>query len=429
VAITSQQFLLAAKDGHKFPTTQTKKDFQTAHQILKEKTENLISVVAHVAGEIVRVQNELNNSIEQIRKLKDTAPGYPTSTPVDVIYSCNEVLASSSEIIYAQSQSDTIKAAKNTRDSIEFLINAAKTVAKNAPESFIGDALLNSTFKTADELCKLLEIAKLSRQDPSVQTQLQIHGEQVTTAINSVVASLRRFPNATCIQLNDNDLDSQAIQELMKCQQIVGDSLRSILPPKPGHHDRANSIVVETANAVGTTTSNLIQAALRAYTERVKKQKIQAGDNYTADPIFINGLVSSAQNVTVSMQEVTCSTNNCTQTNKPEGVYLVASATAVGQSASGLSSKFGDEFVQTAKSVSVAVNGLIRATKLYTTVDDSTSSLIPMTKTHVDETDQWVKIIRLERELEQERKKAEAMKQTKAKVNNRKTLLLAQGPR
>jgi len=233
-------------------------------------------------------------------------------------------------------------------------------------------------------------------------------------------------------------LDSTAQQELMKCQQIIEDSLRGIQAPKPSQlqpqedYDRANATVVEAAKAIGMTTMTLLAAALAAQQDKARREKMKNGDQYSPDPMFINGLISSAQNVAVCVQEVTAATNRSTNV-KPEEDALIASATAVGQATSGLSAKFKDDsgVQKGAKAVAAATNGMVKAAKNYTAVAEGVDAKKRMNQVGSShggtETDQWVKIIRLERELEQEKKKAEAMKQVKLKANNRKTILIQQG--
>jgi len=441
VAITAQQLVLAAKDAHKFPNDpQAKATLAAAEKAVNDQINALNSVIRTVAAEALRCQNELDNAITAIKKLKDTAPGYPVSTPVDVIYGCKEVLAAASELIFAQNQIDTMEAGKANVSAADVLINAAYTVAKSAPDAFIGQTLTTNIGKAADELCKLLETAKLSRQDPTTQTKLELQGEKVTQSINGIVASLRRFPGAAGISLTDKDkdLDSQAQQELMKCHQIIEDAIRSIQTPKPSQlqpqedYDRANATVVEAAKSIGTTTMNLIQASLIAQQDKAKKQKLSEGDKYAPDPMFINGLISSAQNVAVCVQEVASSTNKSTNT-APDEASLIASATAVGQATSGLSAKFKDtaNVQNCAKAVAAATNGMVKAAKNYSAVAegiDAKKRLNTVGSSHAgSETDQWVRIIRLERELEQEKKKAAAMQAVKLKANNRKTILIQQG--
>jgi len=183
----------------------------------------------------------------------------------------------------------------------------------------------------------MLKTSPAGRRSPQQQTQLETSGEQVTGAINQIILALRRFPNQESIDLvsKGTDLDDVAAQEMNKCVQIIAeaaallDKLRDDKDSKlPSYLKSVNSSIISSATEIAKAVAMLVRAAAVAQKERTAAGKAKEGARYHADPMWADGLISAAQEVSATIKELVTAAKSSAE-GKGEEELLVATARMV----------------------------------------------------------------------------------------------------
>jgi len=382
------------------------------------------------------IQN-LNNSIDAIRKLIKSALGFSTSTPEDVLNSCKDILKIVSKVIYSGTQQEVAEAANESVDVVDKLLNYAKALSKKAPDDSVATQLMTATNKSAELLCTLLETTKLNKNDPASQAKLETVGEQVTQAVNQIVAALKKYPRQMDISLTakGENLDQTAEKELMKTHKIIEESVKKLenmrpAPSKtPGSMDEANNGLIDAAITASKATGFLNQCALHAQKERAAYGQTKAG--YIPDQVLINGLLTATHGVSTSVQGLVGSSNTCiknkAQNGEEEGV--IASANAIATSTNHLfsasrakadhNSKIQLQLQQAIKNVAQATAKLVQAAQTYTVLAETAIENDSMAGVDVagvgvrKELEFQIKILQLEKALQREKNLQSTMKQAK----------------
>jgi len=289
-------------------------------------------------------------------------------------------------------------------------------------------------------MCQLLETGKLNRQDEATQPKLEQSSGLVTGAINGLVEALKKLPGADAIQIDDskNDLDKVAEEELRKCAETISAAAQTLMnykpPPRekkiPGVLDQIdiNEAIVKAAHAIASATGSLVSNAYDAQRERVEAKYKNAGRaRFNNDPTWANGLISASHNVAGSVQSLVKSANQAAQ-GKAEEESLVASARAVASATAHLvsaskaksdpNSKAQQSLSNAAKAVAQATSQLVSAAGQAAQFaeeeeDDVAQYNFGSAGGKAKELEQQVRILKLEKDLERERKRMLNMRKAK----------------
>lgn len=300
-------------------------------------------------------------------------------------------------------------------------------------------AINQAAAQVAQTMCQLLETGKLNRQDDATQPKLEQSSGTVTNAINSLVEALKKLPGAESVQLEDskNDLDKVAEDELKRCADIISQAAATLLAYKPPPREKKvgvldqidiNEAIVKAAQAIASATGSLVTNAYEAQRERVEnKYKNPGKTRYVNDPTWANGLISASHSVAGSVQSLVRSANSAAE-GKAEEEALVASARAVATATAHLvsaskaksdpNSKAQQSLSTAAKSVATATSQLVAAAGQAAQFneeeeDDVSKYNFGSAGGKAKELEQQVRILKLEKELEQERKRMLNMRKAK----------------
>jgi len=114
------------------------------------------------------------------------------------------------------------------------------------------------------------------------------------------------------------DFDSIAEQELRKAAKMIEDAANRLLTSRPRQvtesdvlsEEDINSAILDAARAITVATGSLVKAAVLAQRERIAKQRDPKTKHfYRADPAWANGLISAAQAVGGTTQDLVTSAN------------------------------------------------------------------------------------------------------------------------
>lgn len=442
IGFATHQLILACKDAQKLPDNQACKQAVTqAFVSFQESTKAMLGTVKDIGDEAARAERDMNKAIEAIKKAKTSVKPAEESSPDDVIAQCKLVLQASAQLIYAGNQKELTEAGEESVKAIEELLSSAKTMAGLAPDKQVGSAFTDSINKTTDEMIRLLQICKLNRAEESTKAKLEGQGEVMTASINGIIASLRRFTNIASAQEisldKEGDLDSLSEQELLKCAQIIEEAFASLTafnmptPQKRGPRDlldlnSINASIVDAATAIAKATSQLVAASVTAQRDRSKEARAKGGARYHADPMWANGLISASQGVAASVKELVSAANVISEKGKGDEASLIASARGVAASTAHLvaaSRTKADPNAPSQRQLQVAAKSVAQATAklvdsaqsigLYEeAIAEPDDIIVPDGGIAVGgvrlEMEQNIKILNIEKQLEQERQRRAA---------------------
>jgi len=371
--------------------------------------------------------------------LKNVKP--VNSNAEQVVEGAREVLAASAEVVFASNQGEVIQAGKASYLAVEKLLTRAAGASRLARADADAQAINQRAAQVAQTVCQLLETGKLNRQDESTQPKLEQSSGTVANSIQGLVEALNKLPGAEQVKLEDtkNDLDKIAEEELRKCADIITQAAQTLLsykpPPRekkiPGVLDQMdiNEAIVKAAQAIASATGSLVNNAYDAQRERVA-DKVKAGGRgrYNIDPTWANGLISASHSVAGSVQALVKSANQAAQ-GKAEEESLVASARGVASATAHLvsaskaksdpNSKAQQALSTAAKSVATATSQLVAAAGQAAQFteqeeeEDVNKYNFGSAGGKAKELEQQTLILKLEKELERERKHMLNMRKAK----------------
>jgi len=233
----------------------------------------------------------------------------------------------------------------------------------------------------------LLEAAKMARDTPESQRNMSTLSEKVADSILEVVGVARRLPGGSNLRLDEDtgdDLELLAERELMKAAKMIEEAANRLLAARPkkvqasdklDEHD-INAAILDAARAITIAVAALVQAATFAQRERIAKSKDPAKKHfYRKDPAWANGLISAAQAVGGSTQDLVSHANGFVK--KEEGSdeeFLIASAKQVAAATARLmaasrakSDPFSDShksLAEASKAVASATQALVEAARM-----------------------------------------------------------------
>lgn len=446
IGFAVHQLILAAKDAQKAnDNTSFKQAVDQAFSSLKDVTQAMTQSVKEIGDENARVERDMNRCIDTLRHSLQSTPAAASSSAADVMAQTQAVLGASAQLIFAGNQHDLTVAGEQAVAAVTELLGKSRAMASQAPDQQVADLLASSVNKTAQDVIRLLEVSKLSRSEASTQSQLEGAGEAVSQSITGIQAALRRFNVQNLdmsIEPEKEDLDYLAEQELMKCAKIIEDATASLtqsmfsLPPvkKSGKDvlniDDINASIMDAATLIAKATAKLVEASVYAQRDRAKEMRAKGGAKYHADPMWANGLISASQLVAASVQELVHAANVISSKGKGVEEALVACARGVAVSTAHLvaaSRSKADPHAESQKRLQAAAKEVAQATAKLV---DSAQSIgiyedaIAEEEVVIADTgvavggvrmamEQNIKILSLEKQLEQERQRRNKYNQAK----------------
>ena len=429
LGIRAHQYVLAARDYEKNRRDATvQSSFTTAETAMRDAVAHLVQVTETSAAEASAGERQLDSTKQQILALLKNVPGYDSALPADVVKACREAAAVVADLVFATNQEELVIAGQKAGDCTERILNAGKAAATLSPDPAIQAEVNASTEAFARSMCQLLEVAKLSRQDPGAQAKVEDTSSDTTAAIQNIVTALRKLPDSDNLSLDEgSDLEDLATSELQKCAKVIEDAAAMLSKARPVRKQTDPNIIDEeaivdailaAAIAITQATAILVTAATHAQGERAKTLATPAGKKYRNDPTWANGLISSARGVAGSVKQLVTAANAAAQ-GKADQEVLIASARSVAATTAQLvtasrvkadpNSPAQQNLGNAAKAVTNATGKLVAAAQSAAQWKEEAEQAMDDDLGFAGSTkakfDQQIRILKLEAEIERERKR------------------------
>jgi len=253
--------------------------------------------------------------------------------------------------------------------------------------------------------------------------------------MTDLIDVLRGFPGLSHLKLEEDDIESVAEMELLKCANLIAEAANSLLDIKPPRNNNVisqegiNAAIMEAAKSIANATGLLIEKAVICQRER-KEVSVNLNDKYQNDPTWANGLISAAQSVAGAVQQLVKACNQAVAGEAQEEA-LIATARAVSAATSHLCSASKAKadpnapsqrnLAKAAKAVALTTASLVKAAHAASEFaeeddDDDDVQSIGVAGGMRMRMEQQTKILSLEKMLEDERKRM--LNQRKNKYSN-----------
>jgi talin len=433
LGIRAHQYILAGRDFEKNRRDSTvQSSFATAETSMRDAIAHLVQVTETSAAEAAAGERQLESTKQQILALLKNVPGYDSALPADVVKSCREAAAVVADLVFATNQEELVVAGQKAAVCTEKVLNAGKAAARLSPDKAIEAEVNASTAAFAKSMCALLEVAKSSRQDPGAQAKVEDTSSETTAAIQGVVTALRKLPDSANLSLDEgSDLETLATTELQKCAKVIEEAAALLMKARPARKQKDPNIIDEetitdailaAAIAITQATAVLVGAASTAQGEREKTLATPAGKKYRNDPTWANGLISASRGVAGSVKQLVSAANGAAQ-GKADQEVLIASARSVAASTTQLvtasrvkadpNSPAQINLGNAAKAVTGATGKLVSAAQSAAQWKEEAEAAMDDDLGFAGSTkakfDQQIRILKLEAEIERERKRLATM--------------------
>lgn len=408
----------------------------------------LLRVVKTVGDENTRAIRALNDSIAGIDAavlvLDSPEPAQGTALPGDVVNAAKLVAATAASLVTASgsaNQDDMINASGEARKNVEGLLRAGKAATANAPIDK-KDGMHASVKTSANATKDLLEKLKVlqEKNTPANKAEVQKAAKAVAETVSSVVTSAGGLVPTGYVDPNDPNVIAE--RELLAAASSIEAAARKLAALQPPERPReANEDlafeeqILEAAKAIAAATAALVRSATTAQREIISKKGTAKGDDkkYFNDGTWSDGLVSAAKAVAACTGELCESANDSVQ-GKADREKVIAAAKGVSSStmhllsAAAVSAEANSEsqtrLRAAGKTVTRATNTLVEAAEKSMAFEDTEKITSDMMKSGIGarkaEMDAQAEIFRMERELENARKKLGNLRSDKYKAGGAK---------
>jgi len=288
--------------------------------------------------------------------------------------------------------------------------------------------------KIAHALCELIDVGKRDREDESTRGLLDEESSKVAESVGHLVEALKLLPGCSALSLEEpgSDLDREAEKELLRVAENITEAeqtISNLRPTTTGNktdRENINTAIIAASGAIAKATGALMHVAANAQAERIKFKDEHRGKFKAAhDPMWSQGLINAAQGVDDSVENLVGATISTSEGRSDEGVIVaaansVATATSHLVSASRGKADPNSESQRKLKMASTAVSdataqlvNAANAVARYREEEDAAKAQESSAALKMQELEMQMAILKLEKNLERERRKLLAMKRAK----------------
>jgi len=438
--IASQSLILAAKEVAVHPEDPAaQKRLQDSHAASSASVSDLINVSEKASAEAVKGIRELEKAEKEINAQfnnfnSGSWAGNKSATAEAVVKAARVLAAGSGNVVSTctNDKEGLVKAAQACSQGAVALLGDSKGAGELTDDPKVKADLLRAVNNTTQATLELLGAAKSARDTPDSQKNMSSLSEKVADRIMEVVGAARRLPGGAGLRLEEDtgdDLEAIAEKELMKAAKMIEDAAKRLLAARPKKVKTSDKLdeqditaaILDAARAITVATGSLVQCATVAQRERIAKSRDPAKKHfYRKDPAWANGLISAAQAVGGTTQDLVSAANGFVKKEKEfDEEMLIASAKQVAAATARLmaasrakSDPFSDShknLAEASKAVAAATQALVDAARMAgqalaepevieTSIDD-----ISAVQARKEQLKAQAEMLRLEKELEKAR--------------------------
>jgi len=425
--ITTQQLALASQDANKNPNDHVASEtLSNSVQSANSAINDLISTVQTATAEARRGELELENTANQIKLVLTQSVQDPNASILNVVNGARKATEAIAQLVFATSQEDVVNGAKTSEEAIKLILS---NISARAPNQQTQRALIDAAQNASRAMVDLLNAVKSGdRESPQVKALVQNKAEDLTTLLNDLVGVCNRYPEAASLHLVEDNLELKAEQQLLAAVELIKKAAQELSfvhvesgKKKTGidrvigltlDESEISAKLIEAAREVVQSGSQLMESAVSAQAER--KQQNMNNQKYRNDPTWANGLISASKNCAGGIMMLVRACNGAIKGDIEEEAIIavagnIASSTAQLVTASrvraDVNSRAQKKLDESAKLVARATDRMVASAKQVTEMVEASEEILPGNTSIKSKLEQQMSILKLEKELEQARRK------------------------
>ena len=450
-AVQSQQLLLAAKNSQQTTDEKAQEALKAANRELVTALDNLKKTTESILAEATIGDKKINAAKAEILRMFDKFNeadyyGNQNVSVFDVVDSAKTVATATATLLSSssKSQDDLVEAAKITAKETNQLLANLKGITRLAKDASTKKAIPEAAATTVKAMTHLFDSVKNQGGRLSTvigQQRLSESSEKIADAIAEVLAALSKLPGADKVVVEDN-VEEKAEEELNQTAKVLESAANALAKataasaPKETittselEQMQLSDAILESTKAIIAATSSLVKLSANVQKDITAKEKASGNKKlnkfYRKDSIFAEGLISAAKAVGTTIQQLVKSANSTAQGTLEEEALIastkaVSAATAQLVSASKVKSPDNPNqgrLQDAAKAVASAASMLVSSAQAAAEKkeeEERAKRTDKHTGSIIQEMEQQMKILKLEKELEKARQQ---MKQIRTQNYN-----------
>ena len=412
---------------------------------------SLLSIIKTLDAEQERNYSAFQNIIDALRvsafTLTNEEPALGTALPSEIVNLANQVTSSVTAMVAKANMKtdEMIPLLNNIKNDIDNICRAGKAAVVNAPRQNSLETVnaINSVSSRCISIVEKMQETQESGNLDKLKSQLQVEVKEVASAVKVVVNAASKLIPAGYVDPNDPNVIAE--RELLSAANAIEAAARKLASLRPAEKPReANEElnfeeqILEAAKAIAAATSALVRSATGVQREIVAKGKTgESSDHamYFSDGTWSEGLVSAAKLVVGATSEL-CDSANMFVKNEGEMERVIVGARSVSASTVQLltaaavrsdpNSAVQIRLRSAGKAVTNATDQLVEASKTAkpaeSTNEPGQAVSVNAHQGKIQEMEIQMKILKLEKELEQARAQLASIRK------NRYTAVVAPTP-
>merc|ERR1719400_705972 len=321
-------------------------------KIMVTNVTSLLKTVKAVEDEHTRGTRALESSIEaiaqEIRAFDSSEPPRSKSSPEDLVRATRPITLATGKAVSAGKslkQEDIIVAANMGRKAISDMLTTCKNAAYGSEKEEVRSRALNAGRESAMQYRELLQLVMHSLSKPGAidsNQQLGNISRKIAQCVTELATAAEQLKDDDWV--NPSDPNWIAENELLGAAKAIENAAKklSMLKPrtkivegKPIDADmNFDELILEAAKSIAKATSALIRAATEAQRELVTQGKVSKSTNsLTEDGQWSEGLVSAARMVAAATHNLCEAANALVQGHTSEEKLIGAAKQVAGSTA------------------------------------------------------------------------------------------------
>merc|ERR1719278_520563 len=312
---------------------------------------SLLKTVKAVEDEHTRGTRALESSIEaiaqEIRAFDSSEAPRNKSEPEDLIRATRPITLATGKAVSAGKslkQEDIIVAANMGRKAISEMLTTCKNAAYGSEKEEVRGRALNAGRESAMQYRELLQLVMHSLNKPNAsdaKSQLGNISRKIAQCVTELATAAEQLKDEDWV--NPSDPNWIAENELLGAAKAIENAARKLSNLKPRTKIEGKKIdadmnfdelILEAAKSIAKATSALIRAATEAQRELVTQGKVSKSTNtLTEDGQWSEGLVSAARMVAAATHNLCEAANALVQGHTSEEKLIGAAKQVAGSTA------------------------------------------------------------------------------------------------
>jgi len=349
--IACQALAITSRDAQRLKNDQSQDSLASCNQNVSDSLTQLVRIAQTTLTDLARGSRNLETARANVSNLAAryaTLDGNAEAQPKNIVEDARNIIAACSTLgsgIASNDQDEIGRAAGFLSAAATNLLRNAKGVHRLNPPPGVAQKLDNAVLESVRHIQLVLAASTATAAAPENEKSakkaiMEQNSNALVQSLQGIEQAIKQYPGGEALSIQEEereatDLEAIAESELTRCAQAISEAAEKLLASRPVVVRQAgvklndaeiNAIIMDGAHAIAVSCTDLVRNA--ALSQATRLQNLKTSTRYRADPTWSNGLISAAQKVVRTVQELIGAANK----PKPVEEELIATARAVAAS-------------------------------------------------------------------------------------------------